>query len=82
MFNVMKMARAGDIKIQTQMEEGKEVLYILEDEAQEQEVAGKIIQPSQEPLKMDVEAEIQTLKNELQSLRQEVASLKAQLASK
>jgi hypothetical protein len=81
-FNVTKMVRGGDIKTQTKVEEGKEVLYILEDEAQQQEVANKIIQPSQESVEINVEAEIHILKKELKTLQQEVAHLKAHLASK
>lgn len=80
-FNVMKMVRAGSIKSETEVEEGKEIFYILEDEVQQKEVAGKIVQPSQkEP--MDLETQVENLKKELQALRQEVAYLKTQLASK
>lgn len=79
-FNVMKMVRAGDVKSETVIEEGKEVLYILEDEAQQKEVAKKIIPPSQEPL--DIKTEVRNLKKEIEVLRQEVAYLKEQLLSR
>jgi len=82
LFNVMKMAREGAVKTQTDIIEDKEVLYILEDEIQEEEIASQIIHPSQVPADMDIKVEISILKKELQDLRQEVAHLKAQLASK
>ncbi len=67
-FNVMKMVKSGKLKTIEAYEEGKEVRYIILDDATEEEVKASIV-----PLK---ERESATLRQELQELRREVEALK------
>ena len=79
-FNVMKMVKAGSVKTQTELEDNREVIYIIEDAAQQKEIAGKIIKPALKD--QDIPGEIKCLKKELHALREEIEHLKAQLTSK
>ncbi|HEO99293.1 MAG TPA: hypothetical protein ENO02_08350 [Epsilonproteobacteria bacterium] len=73
-FNVMKMVREGSVKSETVLEDGKEVIYILEDQAQKESTKSQITQCDQTPLSL--ENEIEALKKEVATLRKELEALK------
>ncbi|MFT7879078.1 MAG: hypothetical protein ABXS91_01680 [Sulfurimonas sp.] len=73
-FNVMKMVRDGSVESETVLEGNKEVVYILEDKAQEKSIQSKITKYTQTPLSL--EKEIEELKQEVAELRQEMEALK------
>jgi len=69
-FNVMKMAKNGDVKSVIEMLEGKEVTYVLMDEVQEKRVSESIIESSAKSL---------TLSEENKLLKKEIVRLKEEL---
>ena len=69
-FNVMKMAKGGDVKSVTEMVNGKEVAFILVEEEQEKRVSESIIETSSQKL---------TLKEENSVLKKEIERLKEAL---
>ena len=69
-FNVMKMAKNGDVKSEIVNENGKDIPYILIDEEQEKKVSESIIETSAQTL---------TLKDENALLKKEIERLKAEL---
>ncbi len=69
-FNVMKMAKSGDVKSVVEKVEGKEVTYVLIDEAQEKKVSESIIESSAKSL---------TLAEENKLLKKEIVRLKEEL---
>ncbi len=69
-FNVMKMAKNGDVKSVVEVEEGKEITYVLIDEEQEKKVSENIIESSAKTL---------TLAEENKLLKQEIIRLKEAL---
>jgi len=69
-FNVMKMAKNGDVKSVTELVEGKEVQYVLVEEEQEKRVSESIIETSAQKL---------TLKEENALLKKEIERLKEAL---
>lgn len=73
-FNVMKMIREKSVESETVLEDGKEVIYILENKAQEESIQSKITKYAQTPLSL--EKEIELLKKEVAELRKEIEALK------
>ncbi len=74
-FNVVKMTKSGKIPTETVNENGKEVVYILIDDAIENEVKKGIVkEDSQEPYSLRKEND--RLKKEVQKLKEEIAALK------
>lgn len=74
-FNVVKMTKTGKVPTETVNENGKEVVYILIDEAIENEVKKGIVKEGgQEPYSLRKENE--RLKKEVQKLKEEIAALK------
>jgi uncharacterized small protein (DUF1192 family) len=69
-FNVMKMVKNGDVQSEIVTENGKEIAYVLIDEAQEKKVSESIIETSSQKL---------TLKEENALLKKEIERLKAEL---
>ena len=69
-FNVMKMAKGGDVKSITETVDGKEVQFVLVEEEQEKRVSESIIETSSQKL---------TLKEENELLKKEIERLKAEL---
>ena len=69
-FNVMKMAKGGDIKSVTEQVDGKEIQYVLIEEEQEKRVSESIIETSAQKL---------TLKEENALLQKEIERLKEEL---
>ncbi len=69
-FNVMKMARNGDVKSVIEEVDGKEVQYIVIEEEQEKRVSENIIETTSQKL---------TLKEENNLLKKEVERLKKEL---
>jgi len=69
-FNVMKMAKNGDVKSVVEVEEGKEITYVLIDEEQEKKVSENIIESSAKTL---------TLAEENKLLKEEIIRLKEAL---
>lgn len=75
-FNVIKMVKQGAVKSETEVENGKEVVYILNDET----VSEKIVKPSRVKKPEEVmQAEIDALKKEVQWLHHELTQLKEKL---
>jgi len=72
-YNVMKMARNGKLQTEVLEEEGREVTYILVDEAKEAEIRAQIIPDKAE---RSLEEEVTLLKAEVAMLKKEVAALK------
>jgi Cft2 family RNA processing exonuclease len=69
-FNVMKMVKGGDVKSVTEIEDDKEVQYVLVEEEQEKRVSESIIETSAQKL---------TLKEENILLKKEIERLKVEL---
>ena len=69
-FNVMKMVKGGDVKSVTEMEDDKEVQYVLVEEEQEKRISESIIETSAQKL---------TLKEENILLKKEIERLKVEL---
>jgi hypothetical protein len=69
-FNVMKMAKNGDVKSITEKVDGKEVQYILIEEEQEKKVSENIIETSSNKLTLKEENEL--LKKEIKRLKEEL----------
>lgn len=78
-FNVMKMVKAGKVKSETVTEEGREVIYILIDEENEQEIEAQIV-PVEQKEEMQVKEQILFLRKELQLLKEEVQAIKKSLS--
>lgn len=74
-FNVVKMAKSGQIPTETVIEDGKDVLYILIDDAVEKEVSNAIVHEEKtEPYSL--RKENARLKKEIEKLKQEITILK------
>jgi len=77
-YNVIKMTRTGELQSATVEEEGKEVVYILLDEAKEKAIEEEIIlRNPPKSLKEEnamLKAEIKRLKKELQACRKRLKS--------
>ena len=69
-FNVMKMAKNGDVKSVIEEVDGKEVQYVVVEEEQEKRVSENIIETSAQKL---------TLKEENELLKKEIERLKIEL---
>jgi polyhydroxyalkanoate synthesis regulator phasin len=74
-YNVMKMVRTGKLNTELVEENGKEVTYILVEEAQEAVIQEQIL-PLNAKEDRTVEEEIALLKAEVALLKKEVAKLK------
>jgi hypothetical protein len=77
-FNVMKMVKSGKLKTDIVEENGKEITYILLDEATENEVRKQIV-PLEEKEESTLKEEVKILKKEIQLLREEIEVLKKKL---
>jgi len=75
LFNVVKMTKAGSIPIETVVENGKEVTYILIDDAVEKEVA-KAIELGRNKEPYSLRKENAQLKKEIEKLKEEIILLK------
>lgn len=74
-FNVVKMSKSGQVPTETVMENGKEVVYILIDDAIENEVRRGIVKEgNQEPYSLRKENE--RLRKEIEKLKEEIEVLK------
>jgi hypothetical protein len=71
-FNVMKMVKSGKLKTTVEVENSKEITYILLDATIEEEVEKSIVPMS--------ERESATIKKELKQLRVEMVALKNEIA--
>lgn len=76
-FNVMKRIREGSVRSETVLEEGKEVIYVLEDAEQAEKRESPIPKPDQTPISL--ENEIEQLTKEMAALRNELEALKKKL---
>jgi len=75
LFNVVKMIKSGNIPTETVVENGKDVVYILIDEAVEKEVSRSIVSvENKEPYSLRKENE--RLKKEIEKLKEEIILLK------
>lgn len=74
-FNVVKMVKTGQIPTQSVEEDGKDVIYILIDDAVEEEVSNAIVKKDEtEPYSL--RKENMRLKKEIEKLKQEIEALK------
>ena len=77
LFNVIKMTKSNDLNTEVIEENGKEVVFILIDEAQEKEVESKIV-ASREKEPSHLRKENMKLKAEILKLKEEIKTLKKQ----
>jgi len=77
-FNVMKMVKSGKLKTEIVEENGKEVTYILMDEAVEKEIEGSIV-PIEEQEELTLREIVKVLQKEVKFLREEIEVLKKRL---
>ena len=75
LFNVVKMTKSGNIPTETVMENGKDVVYILIDEAVEKEVSEAIV-PAENKAPYTLRKENERLKKEIEKLKEEIILLK------
>ncbi len=74
-FNVVKMAKSGQIPTETVMENGKDVIYILIDDKVEKQVTDFIVlEGKTEPYSL--RKENARLKKEIENLKEEISVLK------
>lgn len=75
LFNVVKMTKSGKLPTETVIENGKDVIYILIDEAVEKEVSEAIVSiENKAPYSLRKENE--RLKKEIEKLKEEIILLK------
>jgi len=74
-FNVVKMTKSGKIPTETVVENGKDVLYILIDEAVEKEVSEAIVL-AENKVPYSLRKENERLKKEIEKLKEEIILLK------
>ena len=77
-FNVMKMVKAGKLKTDVEDVNGKEVTYIVIDEAIESEIEKGIV-PIEKKGDVKLQEEMKMLSKELSLLRAEIEALKKKL---
>ncbi len=77
-FNVMKMLKSGKLKTEIIEENGKEITYILLDEAIEKEIREQIV-PMEHKEEFMLREEMKFLRKEIQLLRKDVDKLKKKL---
>jgi len=77
-FNVMKMVKSTKLKTEVVEENGKEVTYILLDEATEAEIAAGIVTIEKKG-EVKLQEEMKMLRNEVVLLRAEIEVLKKKL---
>ncbi|MFC2057976.1 hypothetical protein ACFLR6_03455 [Campylobacterota bacterium] len=74
-FNVVKMTKSGQLPTESVTENGKDVVYILIDDAVENKVKKSIVKEgNKEPYSLRKENE--RLKKEIEKLKEEIAVLK------
>jgi hypothetical protein len=74
-FNVVKMTKSGQLPTESIVENGKDVVYILIDDAVEKKVKKSIVKEgNKEPYSLRKENE--RLKKEIEKLKEEIAVLK------
>lgn len=74
-FNVVKMIKSGKIPTETVVENGKDVVYILIDEAVEKEVSEAIVL-AENKAPYSLRKENERLKKEIEKLKEEIILLK------
>jgi len=74
-FNVVKMTKSGQVPIETVVENGKDVVYILIDEDVDKEVQESIV-PNESIEPYSLRKENARLKKEIDKLKEEIATLK------
>ncbi len=77
-FNVMKMTKSGKLKIEFVEEDGREITYILVDEATEKEIKEGIV-PIEEQEDATLKIVVKALQKEVILLREEIEALKKKL---
>jgi len=77
-FNVMKMVKAGKLKTDVEDINGKEVTYIVIDEAIESEIKKGIV-PIEKKGDVKLQEEMKMLSKEVSLLRAEIEALKKKL---
>ena len=75
LFNVVKMVKAGKVRSESVLEEGKDVLYIVMDDVLEEEVESKI-EYSKDKTPHSMRKENERLKKRIKELEDEIKKLK------
>lgn len=75
LFNVVKMAKSGQVPTETVQENGKDVIYILIDEELEKKVTRTIV-PAENHAPYSLRKENERLKKEIEKLKEEIIVLK------
>ncbi|MDD2450698.1 DUF5320 domain-containing protein [Sulfurovum sp.] len=76
-FNAMKRVREGSVSSETVLEEGREVIYVLDDAEQAEKRESSVAAPDLP--QRTFEEEIAMLKKEVAQLRKELEALKKKL---
>jgi len=77
-FNVVKMTKSGQVPTEIVEEEGRDMVYILIDDAIEKKV-DKMIVPQEQKAPYSLRKENERLKKEIEKLRSEIMALKKRL---
>ena len=77
-FNVVKMTKSGQVPTEIVEEEGRDVVYILIDDAIEKKVDTMIV-PQEQKAPYSLRKENERLKKEIEKLRSEIMALKKRL---
>jgi len=77
-FNVMKMVKSGKLQTEIVEENGKEINYILLDEATEKEIKDSIVSIGQQE-ELTLREIVKVLQKEVKFLREEIEVLKKKL---
>lgn len=75
-FNVVKMAKTGQIPTETVLEDGKDVIYVLIDDNVEKEVSDAIVHEEQTEEPYSLRKENTRLRKEIEKLKKEIDTLK------
>jgi len=80
-FNVMKMVKSGELLSESVEESGKEIIYILLDEAIEEKIKSKIV-PLNDKEDAQLRLEVIALKKELKLMKEEINTIKKMIKEK
>ncbi len=77
-FNVVKMAKSGQIPTETIVEEGKDVIYVLIDDVVEKEIKSSIVS-IEEQEELTLKEIVKNLQKEMKMLSEEIEVLKKKI---
>ncbi len=77
-FNVVKMAKSGQIPTETIVEEGKDLIYVLIDDVVEKEIKSSIVS-IEEQEELTLKEIVKNLQKEMKMLNEEIEVLKKKI---